>query len=119
MYWPGRAFASRPTEAQRLTTFQPEFRRYNTRSPLLKDSFLPDQLLRQPELAATLTRLRDDGPSDFYRGQTARLIVEEMQEGGGLISAQDLADYSPLWRSPITTSYQRQGHLYELISMPP
>ena len=44
----------------------------------------------QPELAATLKRIRDNGAKGFYEGETARLIVEEMQRGKGMITYDDL-----------------------------
>ncbi|MDT8368802.1 MAG: gamma-glutamyltransferase [Longimicrobiales bacterium] len=71
--------------------------------------------LRQPDLAATLTRIRDRGADGFYRGETARLIVEEMARGGGLITAEDLAGYTAAWRDVVETEYRG----YTLLSMPP
>ncbi|HDJ34353.1 MAG TPA: gamma-glutamyltransferase [Bacteroidetes bacterium] len=71
--------------------------------------------LVQPDLARTLERIRDLGRDGFYRGETARLIVEEMERGGGLISAADLETYEPVWRVPVTGTYRG----YRIISMPP
>ena len=45
-----------------------------------------EQLFRQPELAMTLERIANQGSADFYRGETARLIVEQMEKDDGLIS---------------------------------
>ena len=50
---------------------------------------------RQPELAATLRRIAEQGASDFYSGETAGLLVAEMERGGGLINAADLEGYNP------------------------
>jgi gamma-glutamyltranspeptidase/glutathione hydrolase len=72
-------------------------------------------VFEQPELAETLARLANDGPADFYVGETARLIVEEMQRGGGLITAEDLASYEAVWREPVSGTYR--GH--RIVSMPP
>ncbi|HEX4142929.1 MAG TPA: gamma-glutamyltransferase [Pirellulales bacterium] len=47
----------------------------------------------QPELAQTLRTLADEGPEAFYRGPIAEQIVAEMQAGGGLLTAEDLAGY--------------------------
>lgn len=69
----------------------------------------------QPDLAATLSRIRDLGPNGFYAGETANLIVAEMQRGGGIITRQDLATYTAEWRDPISFTYRD----YTLISMPP
>jgi gamma-glutamyltranspeptidase/glutathione hydrolase len=71
--------------------------------------------LRQADLAATLRRIRDHGPQDFYAGRTAELIVAEMQRGGGIITLDDLASYQAQWREPIAFPYR--GHT--VISMPP
>ncbi|NBB73476.1 MAG: gamma-glutamyltransferase, partial [Bacteroidetes bacterium] len=44
------------------------------------------ELFVQEDLAAVLKRIRDQGRAGFYQGETAELIVEEMERGGGLIS---------------------------------
>ena len=70
---------------------------------------------RQPELAATLERIARRGANGFYRGRTARLLVAEMRRGGGIISAEDLAGYRPVWREPLTARWRD----YEVVSAPP
>lgn len=72
-------------------------------------------MLVQEDLARTLERIRDDGWSGFYEGTTARLIVDEMERGGGIISLEDLQTYRSQWREPVTGHYR--GH--KIISMPP
>jgi len=64
------------------------------------------ETLRQPDLARTLRRLMRKGPEEFYKGETARLIVEEMSRGGGLVSMEDLAGYKAVERRPITFRYR-------------
>ncbi len=64
------------------------------------------QNFTQPELAATLTRIAKEGPTDFYQGETARLIAAQMQRGGGLITLDDLAGYKAGWREPIITPWR-------------
>ncbi|MSR21344.1 MAG: gamma-glutamyltransferase [Gemmatimonadetes bacterium] len=73
------------------------------------------ETLRQPDLAATLRLIRDQGPDGFYRGRTADLIVAEMRRGGGIITHEDLATYQAVWRDPVTFRYR--GHT--VVSMPP
>src|SRR6266513_2625050 len=73
------------------------------------------EILRQPELADTLGRLQKKGPREFYEGKTARLIAEDMQHNGGLITRQDLRDYTPEERVPLRGTYRGYG----IISMPP
>ena len=71
--------------------------------------------IRQPDLARTLARIRDRGQDGFYRGETARLLAEDMRRNGGLITEADLAAYVAKERAPIRGSYRG----YEIISMPP
>lgn len=73
------------------------------------------EILRQPELAATFARLQKHGPREFYEGETARLIAEDMKRHGGLITRDDLLGYTPKERVPLRGNYR--GH--EIISMPP
>ncbi len=70
--------------------------------------------LRQPDLAATLRRLTGD-PRDFYDGETAALIVADMQTEGGPITAADLDAYAPQWREPVRCRYRD----FDLVSSAP
>ena len=90
--------------------------------PASRQQFLPGghpppagTLWKQADLARTLQLISDSGPSVFYRGQIADLIVAEMQRGGGLITKDDLRRYRPKWRTPIQLSYRG----YTIYSMPP
>ncbi len=58
--------------------------------------YIPIEPLCQPDLARTFERIAANGPDEFYLGETARLIIKEMERGGGLLSAQDLASYRPI-----------------------
>ena len=69
----------------------------------------------QPDLAGVLTRLRDQGPDDFYRGETAALIAAEMERGGGIMTLEDLDRYTTIWREPVSFDYRG----YTIHSMPP
>ena len=71
--------------------------------------------LRQPELAATFERLQKNGPNEFYEGQTARLIADDMKHHKGLITLEDLHNYVAKEREPLHSTYRG----YEVISMPP
>jgi gamma-glutamyltranspeptidase/glutathione hydrolase len=73
------------------------------------------RLFKQPELAKTLGRISESGADDFYRGETAALIVKEMQASNGLITAEDLERYKAVWREPVRSTWRE----YEVISAPP
>ena len=70
--------------------------------------------LVQPALARTLERIADDGRRGFYEGLTARLVVDEMERHGGIVTAEDLAGYRSRWREPFTF---RDGD-YEIVTHP-
>src|SRR5690348_1960014 len=81
--------------------------------------FKAGDTFKQPELAATLKRIAKNGAAEFYRGETARIIADDMQRMGGLISLEDLANYQPKMRQPLQADYEFDGHTWELISSPP
>ncbi len=68
----------------------------------------------QPELAATLERIAAD-PAEFYHGRMAQQIAGEMQRGGGLITAADMAAYEVKDRQPLRGKY----HGYKYLTAPP
>ncbi|HXG66671.1 MAG TPA: gamma-glutamyltransferase, partial [Blastocatellia bacterium] len=69
----------------------------------------------QPELAKVLERLKQNGPREFYEGETARLIAKDMKANGGLITMQDLKEYEPTLRKPLKGKYRG----YDILTMPP
>jgi gamma-glutamyltranspeptidase / glutathione hydrolase len=77
------------------------------------------ETLRQPELAATLLRVAKDGAAEFYRGETARMLVRDMSSLGGLITLDDLAAYRPKIREVLRAKYSIDGHSWEVLSSPP
>ncbi|VBS53600.1 gamma-glutamyltransferase [Burkholderia pseudomallei] len=70
---------------------------------------------KQPELAAVLARIANDGAKDFYDGKTADLIAASMKKGGGLITKQDLVQYKAVWRQPVQANWNG----YRVITAPP
>ena len=69
----------------------------------------------QPDLARTLDRIARKGREGFYEGEVANHIVAEMAAGGGLITAQDLAQYRAVEREPVRGAFGD----YEVVSAPP
>lgn len=74
------------------------------------------EIFRQPDLAATLERIAAQGAREFYEGETARLIVAEMETNNGLITMDDLANYQPVIREPSHGTYR--GHDIYAMSPP-
>jgi len=108
--------------ARSLRAGRPLLQRFSaSRRIFLKDGALyePGEILRQPELAATLRRIARRGAAEFYRGQTARELADEMAAMGGLISLHDLAGYKAKLREPLRAKYMVDGVEWEVISGPP
>jgi gamma-glutamyltranspeptidase / glutathione hydrolase len=82
--------------------------------------FLPDgkapavgAVFRNPDLAKALREVSEAGPDAFYKGDIARAILATSESLGGTMAADDLAEFSPEWVNPISTSY-RGWTIYEL-----
>ncbi|ECD9533128.1 gamma-glutamyltransferase [Salmonella enterica] len=73
-----------------------------------------DKLVQQ-DLANSLTMIAENGPDAFYKGEIARQIAQQMQQGGGLITTDDLAAYQAVERTPVSGEYRG----YQIFSMPP
>jgi gamma-glutamyltranspeptidase / glutathione hydrolase len=72
------------------------------------------EILRQPDLARTLERIARN-PDEFYHGAMARELAADIQKGGGLVTADDLAHYEVKERGVIRGTYRD----YDIISAPP
>src|SRR5437660_8703295 len=81
--------------------------------------FKAGETLRQPELAATLRRIAHNGAAEFYRGETARVLADEMAKNGGIVSLDDLANYKPKAREVLRAKYESGGHEWEVVTSPP
>lgn len=110
-------FAITAAEATSLNESKQDFIQLNT-EPVVFVKDIPwkaGDTLIQPELAKTLQRIRDLGQKGFYEGETAKLIVEEMKRGHGIITYNDLTNYKAVERIPIEFNYKQQ---YHIITMP-
>jgi gamma-glutamyltranspeptidase/glutathione hydrolase len=111
-----KGFVITAAEARSLNGSKSAFEKYNTVRPAFvkEKAWKAGDTLVQKDLAATLSRIRDNGMKGFYEGETARLISAEMKRGGGKISLEDLKNYTAAERDPIIFDYK--GHT--VIGMP-
>lgn len=89
-----------------------------TKSMFYKEDGSPyavGETFRQPDLAATLKRIAEQGAREFYEGETAELIAAEMERHDGLITREDLAGYQPVIREPSHGTYRG----YDVYAMSP
>jgi gamma-glutamyltranspeptidase / glutathione hydrolase len=73
------------------------------------------EIFRNPDLAWSLRQIADHGRDAYYKGEIGKRVLETIKRHGGVMTAQDLAEYSAEWVEPISTTY-RDWTIYE---MPP
>ena len=110
-------FVITESEARSLNGERKNFIKYSAQASAFtrKENWKAGDTLYQPELAATILRIQQNGKAGFYEGETAAMIVEEMKNSKGVISLKDLKKYNPKFRKPIEFDYR--GH--HIISFAP
>ena len=103
-------------EAASLNSIQGSLAEFNTVIPVFVKGagWKEGDTLVQKDLASTLKRIKEKGMAGFYEGETARLIVDEMKRGHGILTLEDLKNYKAKPRPAYHFSYKG----YEVLSMP-
>ena len=106
-------------EANKLNDYRDQINNQNKGKSSIpyvrKTQFKKGDTLKNTALAQTLLRIKENGRNGFYEGETANLILAEMEKYGGIITAEDLQDYQSIWRKPLIGEYRE----HKIISMPP
>jgi len=105
-------------EAEYLNKYREDFIKQNKTLPahIVKATiWQTGEKIYHKDLAKTLQRISEKGRDEFYKGETAQLLLAEIKAGGGIITAEDLANYRAIWRKPVIGNYKN----YKLITMPP
>ena len=111
-----KGFILSDREAKAFNSLKEQFEKYNTQTPVFvkNTSWKGGDTLFQKDLAKTLKRIKKKGAKGFYEGETARLIVEEMKRGKGIITLDDLKNYKAASREPHVFDYKG----YKIVGMP-
>lgn len=98
-------------EFEKLNSFEA------TKQLYLKDGlpYETGDVIMNPDLAKTLSVIAKEGKDGFYKGEIAQAIVDEVTKEGGIITMEDLANYQPKFRKPVTGTYRG----YDIISSAP
>ena len=91
------------------------FKLVNKEKILFQEEINVGDTLRFPNLANTLDRIMKKGKDEFYKGETARKLVDFIKDNNGIISLEDLEFYEAVWRDPIEFEYDN----LKIISMSP
>jgi gamma-glutamyltranspeptidase/glutathione hydrolase len=119
MAYAADGFPISPAEANSIAAYSELLHSF----PASAAVFLPNgaaprsgQILRQPELARSLSLIAGGGPDIFYRGEIARSIASFLAANGGALTEEDFADHATAVSPPLTTSYR--GHTIHETGLP-
>jgi gamma-glutamyltranspeptidase/glutathione hydrolase len=102
-------------QEDRLAAYRAKIIKVNGDKTLFATAFKENDVIQYPALATTLKRISKNGRDEFYKGETAKILVKYLQEKGAIITLDDLAKYEAKWRTPLTFDYKD----LKIISMPP
>ena len=102
-------------QEDRLNSYRAKIIKANGDKTLFATAFKENNVIHYPALAATLKRISKNGRDEFYKGETAAILVNYLQEKGAIITMADLAQYEAKWRTPLTFDYKD----LKVISMAP
>ena len=102
-------------QKNRINDNRKYFQVVNKSKILYDNNFKINEKIINHSLANTLEKIMINGKDEFYKGETAKKIVEFIKSNGGIITLEDLQQYKPVWREPIIFNYDN----LKIISMPP
>lgn len=102
-------------QERRLNDYREEIIKVNGNNTLFAQPYKEKDTIKYPALAATLKRIAKNGRDEFYKGQTAKTLVQYLQQKGGIITMKDLRQYEAKWRTPLSFQYKD----LKIISMAP
>ena len=91
-----------------------DFINVNGSESLFSQNYKQGDTLKNINLSITLDKISKNGPKAFYEGEIAEMIIEEIEESGGIMTVEDLRNYNSVWRDPIKFKYKG----LDIISMP-
>ena len=110
-----RGFVVTQNQADRLSRIRTTLIEVNGEQTFYGKEFSAGDTIKNLALAKTLRRIATNGSEEFYSGETAKIISSHIQNLGGIITGEDLAEYEAAWRDPITFTYKGLN----IISMSP
>ena len=102
-------------QEQRLAAYDSIFKTVNGKEILYNKNLNAGSTIQNQKLAETLERLALNGKDEFYKGETAKILVNYLQSKGSIITLEDLNKYDAKWRDPISFDYDD----LTITSMPP
>jgi len=102
-------------QQQRFTEYDSIFNVVNEKEILFSKHTKANDTIKNLKLAETLKRIASKGKDEFYKGETAKHLVDFLSQKGGIITLEDLELYEAKWRDPIAFNYKN----IKVVSMSP
>lgn len=93
-------------QEERLNNYRDVIIERNGKNTLLATVYKENDTIKYKALAETLKRIQKNGRDEFYKGKTAKILVDYLNKKGGIITMKDLASYEAKWRNPLTFNYK-------------
>ncbi|WP_159023799.1 gamma-glutamyltransferase [Formosa sp. L2A11] len=102
-------------QAKRIQAKRKLFQEVNKDTIIFDADWKTNDTIKYPVLANTLERILKTGKDGFYKGEVAKTLATFIQDNGGIVTEEDLANYEAKWRTPVVFNY----HDLKVISMSP
>jgi len=102
-------------QEKRLNDYRAAIIKINGENTKFATVYKQNDTIKYTALASTLRRIAQNGRNEFYKGQTAKTLVKDLKEKGGIVTMKDLAKYEAKWRTPLSFTYKG----LKVISMAP
>ncbi len=102
-------------QSERFKKHLPEIRIINSINSIYSKEYKAGDTIKNIQLANLLSRIMQNGPDEFYKGESSKKLTKFLKSKGSIISAKDLEKYNAIWRTPIIFQYDD----LKIISMPP
>ncbi|MBF4493048.1 gamma-glutamyltransferase [Flavobacterium sp. MR2016-29] len=93
-------------QQKQLENYHDAIVKVNGPTTLMAGKFKENDTIKYPALARTLKRILKNGKDEFYKGESAKILVDYLQKKGGIITLKDLASYEAKWRKPLQFNYK-------------
>lgn len=93
-------------QAKRLKGNRDKFIEVNNDSTKFAREYREGEMIKYPALAKTLRSIAENGRDGFYKGEVAQKLAAFIQEKGGFVTEEDLANYEAKWRQPVIFNYK-------------
>lgn len=102
-------------QEERLQHYHDELNKINGPYSVLSKVYNEKDTIKYHALATTLRKIAKNGRDEFYKGETAEILVRYLKEKGAIVTMEDLAQYQAIWRTPLAFKYKELN----IISMAP